>query len=197
MKAALSLALATFVAVHALPATATAEMESNSIARIGILYCKQIPGRGYNIIIHSQSAYDCVLIAPEGRERYVGEAGIGFGLDLEWTRDKTISYAVLAFEGTATVGEHALAGTYVGVKASAGVVVGAGAQVLVGGGPGNISLQPVALESYSGLGATAGFGYLSLKAALPTPPPTLDPTTGQAWSAPSPSHATGRSYSYR
>jgi len=195
MKAALSLALVTAVAVHAFPAIATAEMESNSIARIGILHCKQIPGRGYNIIIHSESEFDCVLIAPEGRERYKGEAGIGFGLDLEWTRDKTISYAVLAYEGSATIGEHALAGTFVGVKASAGVVVGAGAQVLVGGGPGNISLQPVALESYSGLGATAGFGYLSLEAALPTPPPTLDPVTGQAWKAPS--GATGYSYSYR
>lgn len=189
MRAALGMAVATLLAAHALPATA----QSNSIARIGILHCKQIPGRGFNVIIHSQSVYDCVLIAPEGRERYVGEAGIGFGLDLEWTRDKTISYSVLAYEGSAQIGDHALAGTYVGVKASAGVVVGAGAQVLVGGGKRNISLQPLALESYSGLGATAGFGYLSLEAALPTPPPTLDPVTGQAWSEPS--GATG--YSYR
>ncbi len=191
MKAALGLALAVLLASHAHPATA--EMESESIARIGILHCKQVPGRGFNIIIHSKSVFDCVLIAPEGRERYVGEAGIGFGLDLEWTRDKTISYSILAYEGSAVIGDHALAGTYVGAKASAGVVVGAGAQVLVGGGARNISLQPLALESYSGLGATAGFGYLSLKAALPTPPPTLDPVTGQAWSAPS--DATG--YSYR
>lgn len=183
MKAALGVALATLLAVNAAPAFA--EVESNSIARIGILHCKQIPGRGFNIIIHSESVYDCVLIAPEGRERYVGEAGVGFGLDLEWTRDKTISYAVLAYEGAARIGDHALAGTYVGVKASAGVVVGAGAQVLVGGGKRNVSLQPLALESYSGLGATAGFGYLSLEAALPTPPPSLDPVTGQAWSAPS------------
>lgn len=191
MKAAIGVALATLLAVHALPSSA--EMESNSIARIGILHCKQIPGRGFNIIIHSESVFDCVLISPEGRERYVGEAGIGFGIDLEWTRDKTISYSVLAYEGSSVIGDHALAGTYIGAKASAGVVVGAGAQVLVGGGSNNISLQPLALESYSGLGATAGIGYLSLEAALPTPPPTLDPVTGQAWSEPS--GATG--YSYR
>ncbi len=191
MKAAFGLVLATALAVHALPATA--EIEREGIARIGILHCKQIPGRGFNIIIHSQSVFDCVLIAPEGRERYVGKAGIGFGLDLEWTRDKTISYSILAFKGTAVIGDYALTGTYVGGEASAAVGVGAGAQVLVGGGKDNISLQPLAVESFTGLGATAGIGYLSLQPAKPTPPPTLDPVTGQAWSTPSGS--TG--YSYR
>ena len=191
MKAVLGLALVMLLSVHTAPATA--EIGRESIARIGILHCKQMPGRGFNIIIHSRSVFDCVLISPEGRERYVGEAGVGFGLDLEWSRDKTISYAVLAYKGSAVIGDYALAGTYVGVKASAGVVVGAGAQVLAGGGSDNISLEPVALESYSGLGATAGFGYLSLQPAKPTPPPTLDPVTGQAWSTPSDS--TG--YGYR
>lgn len=192
MKAALGLALATLLAVHAAPATAEIEREGN--ARIGILHCKQIPGRGFNVILHSRSYYDCVLIAPEGRERYKGEAGIGFGLDLEWTRDKSISYSVLASKGTAVIGDYALAGSFVGAEASAAVAIGAGAQVLVGGGEGrNISLMPLALESFSGLGATAGIGYLTLEPAKPTPPPTLDPVTGQAWSAPSGSVG----YSYR
>jgi hypothetical protein len=183
MKAVLGLALALVVALQAPPATA--ESHGESIARIGVLQCVQIPGRGFNIIVHSKSVFDCVMISPEGRERYVGESGVGFGLDLEWTRDKAISYAVFAIEGSAVIGEYALTGTYVGGRASAAGVVGAGAQVLLGGGPRNVSLQPVALESFSGLGASAGIGYLSLKPARPTPPPRLDPVTGQAWSAPS------------
>jgi len=43
--------------------------------------------------------------------------------------------------------------------------VGVGAQVLVGGGSKNISLQPLAVETATGLGVAGGLGYLYLEAA--------------------------------
>jgi len=56
-----------------------------------------------------------------------------------------------------------LSGTYLGGQASATVGVGGGVAVMVGGGDQSFSLQPLALEVNSGLGAAAGIGYLSLE----------------------------------
>jgi len=46
------------------------------------------------------------------------------------------------------------------VSASVGTTVGVSA--LVGGGPENISLEPLGVETGSGLGAAAGLSYLTL-----------------------------------
>ena len=143
--------------VAALPASAQGTL------KVGVLHCEKVPGEGLNLLIHSVSVIDCAFITPDGQEAYKGEAGIGLGIDLEWSNDKTISYAVLAATKDVPIGSHALAGKYYGARASASVGVGVGAQVLVGGGQDSVTLQPLAVESGTGFGVAGGIGYLYLE----------------------------------
>ena len=57
----------------------------------------------------------------------------------------------------------ALTGGYVGGTASATVGVGVGANVLVGGGSGQVTLQPVSVEGSKGLNVAAGLAEVSLQ----------------------------------
>ncbi len=109
------------------------------------------------------TGFNCEFVTPAGKEHYVAESGVGLGLDLEWSDDKVIRYSVLAATTDVRVGHYALTGKYYGAKASATAGVGVGAQVLVGAGDKNISLQPLALEGSTGLGAAAGISYLYLE----------------------------------
>ena len=113
-------------------------------------------------MIHSSAGFESEYTSQAGfKEKYKGEAGIALGLDLSWTKESTIAYAVMGVEGAkAEPGE--LVGTYTGGTASAAFGLGVGAKVLVGGGNSNIALSPLALEGSKGLGASAGVGYLTL-----------------------------------
>ena len=51
-----------------------------------------------------------------------------------------------------------------GGKASAALGIAVGAAVLLGGNSDSIELVPLAIEGGTGFGATAGLGYLFLKA---------------------------------
>ncbi len=130
----------------------------------GIVTCKSIPGTTVNLLIHSSTQLNCTFKRAEGgTENYAGESGIGLGLALSWNKISTMRYSVV----TATndkLGPGALGGKYVGGQASAAFAVGLGAAVLVGGGADNIALQPLAIETIEGLDASAGIGYLFLKA---------------------------------
>jgi hypothetical protein len=130
--------------------------------QLGILKCEKIPGSEKNLLIHSSAGFECEYTSQAGfKQKYKGEAGITLGLDLSWTKESTIAYAVMGVEGAkAEPGE--LVGTYSGATASAAFGLGVGAKVLVGGGNSNIALSPLALEGSKGLGASAGIGYLTL-----------------------------------
>ena len=117
-----------------------------------------------NLLIHSSASFDCVFEHGGVTDYYDGEAGIGLGLDLQWTEQSTMTYTVMASTGQDTEWSVALNGTYTGGKVSAAFGVGLGAAVLIGGGDDSIGLVPIALEGGTGLGATAGIGYLSLRA---------------------------------
>jgi len=130
--------------------------------KIGALYCKKAKG-GYNILIHSVSPVECKFVSDNAVEYYKGETGIGLGIDLEWDASKVISFVVWSVGPKAPLGQHSLAGKYVGAKASAAALFGMGAQVLVGAGDSHFTLQPLALEDTIGLGVAAGLGYLYLE----------------------------------
>ncbi len=132
--------------------------------KIGILTCKAIPGTQRTLIIHSSVGLDCTFETPDGSEKYQGESGIALGLDLSWNRKETIHYAVLSGTTAYEIGSHGLAGKFVGGKASATIGVGLGAAALIGGGENNITLQPLAIETSTGLGVSGGIGYLFLVA---------------------------------
>jgi hypothetical protein len=130
---------------------------------IGVVKCDYIPGSKVNSLIHSSASSNCVFEHGGVKEHYGGESGIGLGLDLQWTEQSTMAYTVMASTGMNTDWSVALNGTYTGGKASAAFGVGLGAAALIGGGDG-IALVPLAIEAGTGLGATAGVGYLTLKA---------------------------------
>lgn len=152
-----ALAAAAVLAFHA-PARA-----ADPGVRIGVLNCEAVKGTRLNLLIMSSVDVTCAFEGLNGRETYKGETGIGLGADLNLKGVEKISFAVLAATSAYQIGSYALAGRYVGAKASASVGVGAGAAVLLGGGGKNISLQPIALEGNVGLGAAAGLGYLYLE----------------------------------
>ena len=151
------------VAVGFALAATPLKVQATSGINVGVLTCKQIPGKSINLIIHSVSAVDCVFSNAAGKEYYRGETGIGLGVDLQWNASKSISYAVLSAGSDLRMGTHSLAGRYAGGTASAALGIGTGVQVLIGGGNDSISLQPLAIEGSTGIGVAAGLGYLHLE----------------------------------
>lgn len=133
---------------------------------IGVLTCMSDPETQKNLVVASKVAVACELKYNNGKlERYVGETGIGLGLDLNWKREDKLIYTVLAASQDTTPGAGALAGRFVGGKGSVTLGVGGGAGVLVGAGEQNLTLQPLTLEASKGLGIAGGVSYLTLKPA--------------------------------
>jgi len=136
--------------------------ESPAGLKIGILTCITQPNTGMNLIIHSTAEIKCTLNASNGKhyEKYVGETGVGFGIDMRSNRETHLVYTV--FSADFKKGSYKLAGRYIGGGASVTAGAGIGAQVLVGGNDDTVSLQPV-LEGSTGLGISAGITYLYLQ----------------------------------
>ena len=133
--------------------------------QLGVLECTVVPGSRVNLLIRSTADVTCTYNNKGTVERYVGETGIGLGLDLSFRNDEVMHFGVIAASEDVNPGGHALAGKYVGGEATATAGVGLGAKALVGGGNKNFSLQPLALETNTGLGASAGLSFLYIEAA--------------------------------
>ncbi|MBN4077197.1 DUF992 domain-containing protein [Mariprofundus ferrooxydans] len=136
---------------------------STAGTKIGVLTCSSVPNSGVNLIIHSTVDITCTFESTDGSgvENYIGETGIGFGINASYEIEKHMLFTVFAADTVS--GSHKLAGKYGGVGASASIGVGVGAQVLVGGSNKSVSLQPV-LEGNTGVGVSAGITYLYLQA---------------------------------
>jgi Protein of unknown function (DUF992) len=132
---------------------------------IGVLKCSVVSGSRVNLLIRSTADVSCTFNNQGTLERYQGEAGIALGLDLSFKSDENMAFAVISATSNANPGSYSLAGKYVGGQASASVGVGLGAKVLVGAGDQSLSLQPLALETNKGLGASAGIGFLYIEKA--------------------------------
>ncbi len=145
-----------------LPMLYSVPARAETRSELGALECKTVKGTRLNLIVHSTVDVRCVFNSGNTTEAYVGETGIGLGIDLNIKKDATMVYTVFGV-ADAKVGTHSLAGKYGGAKASATIGVGLGAAVLVGGDNDNFALQPVALEGSTGLGAEAGLTYLHLE----------------------------------
>jgi hypothetical protein len=156
-------AVVSLAALLALPGSAGAEEAAG--LQVGVLNCSVIPGSRVNLLIRSTADVECTFEYAGNTERYRGETGVAFGLDLSIKNDEKIAFAVIAASEDVTPGSYALAGKYVGGTASASAGVGVGAKVLVGGGSKNFSLQPLALEGNTGIGASGGIGFLYIEKA--------------------------------
>jgi hypothetical protein len=141
------------------PAITLAQSESG--VEIGILNCSVSGGTGF--IFGSSKDLECTFESADGgTERYYGQIN-KFGLDVGFTNEASLSWAVLA--PTSELSEGALAGTYLGASAEATAGVGAGANVLVGGSNDTISLQPLSVQSQTGLNAALGVSEIVLNPA--------------------------------
>ena len=96
-------------------------------------------------------------------ELYVGVVK-KFGLDVGGTNKSVMQWLVFAPTAEAyDIG--ALAGNYSGVGAEATVVVGGGANLLVGGSKDTFTLQPLSVQAQTGLNVAAGVTSFQLRAA--------------------------------
>jgi hypothetical protein len=112
---ALSFGLLAALAVFGIPQSVPAQ----SGVRIGAINCEAVPGTRFNLLIMSSVDVRCTFIDANGREHYRGETGIALGADLNLKGMEKISFAVLAATSDYKIGSHALAGKYLGAKASA------------------------------------------------------------------------------
>jgi len=151
MKAMIKIAGGILLALGLTSATSAA-------TRVGELRCHIRGGASY--IAGSTHAVRCHYIGLNGAdERYWGSVK-RIGVDLGYTRHAVLVWAVFA---PSVLGPHALAGDYVGASADAAAGIGGGANVLVGGNGGTVSLQPVSVQRERGLALGAGVSLLELR----------------------------------
>ena len=149
----------------ALSFNASVYAEEKAGIQLGVLKCSVIPGSRVNLLVRSTADVECTFDNQGTVEKYKGETGIALGLDLSFKSNEQMAFAIVAASADTKPGAYALAGKYVGGQAAAAVGVGLGAKVLVGAGNKNLSLQPLALETSEGVGASAGVGFLYIEKA--------------------------------
>jgi hypothetical protein len=129
-------------------------------AKVGRLTCEVSGGLG--MIIASSKEMECRFVSANGEHHEMYHGRIRkFGLDLGGTDRGMLVWDVFAEEEGPMRG--ALAGNYEGVGASATVGVGVGANALVGGSHRDISLQPLSVQTQTGLDIAAGVSSLELR----------------------------------
>jgi hypothetical protein len=147
------------ILVGGLATSAYAQGSGRTGANVGSLTCNVAGGVGF--VFGSSKELSCLFTGVNGvAERYTGTIQ-KYGVDIGFTKEAQMVWLVFA---PGSVAKGALAGTYAGATASATVGVGAGANVLIGGGTGQITLQPVSVEGSVGLNIAAGVGAVELKA---------------------------------
>jgi len=149
------------VAVALLGLAAAAPASAQSGVRVGMLNCVGPGSTSY--IIGSVTAMHCVFEPSATRrpERYVATVR-RFGVDLGATGQNALAWAV--FAPTQQLARGSLAGAYGGVTGGAVVGIGASANVLIGGSNNTFALQPVSVQSATGLNVAAGIAGLELRA---------------------------------
>jgi hypothetical protein len=152
IRAALCIAALTAVAA-AQPASAQTNV------KVGALRCEVSGGLG--LIIASSKDMECRFTSAAGyTEHYYGTIR-KFGLDIGATNAGILGWDV--FAPTLGPRRHALAGDYAGVDASATIGAGLGANVLVGGLDRSFALQPLSIQTQTGLALAAGVASLTLR----------------------------------
>ena len=149
----------------ALCATAAPLATSQAAAgiEVGVLTCSVVPGSRLNLLIRSTADVTCTYAKGGTVEEYVGETGIALGLDLSFRQDEKMAFTVIAASEDVSPGARALGGRYIGGELSAAAGLGLGAKALLGAGSKHIGLQPLALESSTGFGASGGLSFLYIE----------------------------------
>lgn len=128
-------------------------------AKVGELTCRLAPTIG--LIIGARQRVSCTYVpdGPSPRETYYGHLSTA-GVDIGINGGGQMMWAVFAPVSGHSAG--ALAGTYVGASADVAVGLGLGTNVLIGGSHRSIALQPISVESNTGVDVAVGASRLRL-----------------------------------
>ncbi len=126
--------------------------------KLGTLTC-QIEG-GAGLLIGSVRKGECTYRSTNGNTKHYNATFSRLGVDVGVTGNKTVVWAVFGVDGTSNGG---LKGTYTGVNAEAELIIGVGANALVGGLENGIVLNPLSVSGQTGIGAAAGVATLRLE----------------------------------
>ncbi|MGB3866046.1 MAG: DUF992 domain-containing protein [Xanthobacteraceae bacterium] len=156
--------LAGFGALVLMASMAAANAQQGRL-QVGVLECEGGQNVGY--VVGSSTELQCTFQS-EGRrpEPYIANVK-RFGVDLGFTQQTGLAWAVYA--PTNRIGRGDLAGHFGGVGANASVGVGIGGNLLVGGSNNAFSLQPLSLQGQTGFNATAGVIDVDLRSAAVQP----------------------------
>lgn len=129
---------------------------------MGTLDCAITGGTGF--IIGSTKDIRCTFTPANAEftpENYFGVVS-KFGLDIGTTKETAMQWLVWG-PSENIYAPGALAGDYVGASAEITAIFGAGANVLVGGGGPTFTLQPVSLQTQTGLNLALGVSQFQLR----------------------------------
>jgi hypothetical protein len=144
---------------------ATANAQQGQL-QVGVLACEGGQNVGY--VVGSSTELTCTFESTGRRpEPYIATIK-RFGVDLGFTQQTGLAWAVYA--PTNRIGRGDLAGHFGGVGANASVGIGLGGNLLVGGSNNAFSLQPLSLQGQTGLNVTAGIADVDLRPAQVVPP---------------------------
>jgi hypothetical protein len=150
----LAVFLATLAPVHA----------QQGGVELGLLDCVIEGGTGF--ILGSTKDVRCTFEPAD--KQWAPEAYFGvinkFGLDVGYTEATIMRWAVLASSSN-IYAPGALAGDYVGASAEVTAAVGAGANLLVGGSGQTFTLQPLSVQTQTGLNFAVGVSQFQLRSA--------------------------------
>ena len=128
--------------------------------RTGQLQC-DVAG-GISWVFGSTRSLTCDFRPSNGPvERYAGEIR-RFGVDIGFTGRSTIVWTVISTGSDIAPGS--LAGTYGGASSNIAAGLGLGSAALIGGSGDQVALQPLSIESSTGVNLAAGIAELSLRA---------------------------------
>ncbi|WP_458095066.1 DUF992 domain-containing protein [Roseomonas sp. WA12] len=127
--------------------------------RVGQLQCDVSGGVGF--IFGSSRDLTCEFKPSNGPvERYHGEIR-RFGVDIGVTGRGTMLWTVV--NTGSDVAPGSLAGTYAGASSNVSAGLGLGSAVLIGGSNDQVALQPLSIESNTGVNVAAGIAELNLR----------------------------------
>ena len=129
--------------------------------RVGQLQCDVAGGVGW--VFGSSRNLSCEFKPINGpAERYTGEIR-RFGIDIGVTGRSTILWTVV--NAGSDIRPGSLAGVYAGASSNVAAGLGLGSAALIGGSGDQVALQPLAIESSTGVNVAAGVAELILRAA--------------------------------
>ena len=129
---------------------------------LGVLDCRIDGGAGF--IFGSNKDISCTFEPADktfAAENYFGVV-TKVGLDIGITRETVMQWLVLGPSAN-IYAPGALAGDYVGASAEVTAAIGAGANVLVGGGGPTFTLQPLSFQAQTGLNLAIGVARFQLR----------------------------------